>query len=102
MHLLRGIAASPPPLDPQVLLGCWPVVEFPLGFCCFGAKEICWHRHGSGRSGETEVKAPSSWILRALQPHVFVLSFVVCLVCALRGCAVTIDVTPSRLMTMLI
>jgi hypothetical protein len=32
---------TPPPLDPQVLLGCWLVAEISLG-CCFGAKEVCW------------------------------------------------------------
>jgi hypothetical protein len=42
MHLLEGVAArSLPPLDLQVLLGCWPVVVSPTG-CCFGASEVCW------------------------------------------------------------
>jgi hypothetical protein len=66
IYLLGGVTArppSPPPpppsFGPQVLIGCWPVVESPLG-CCFGAKEVFWRGHANDRFGAIEDKAPSS------------------------------------------
>jgi hypothetical protein len=61
IHLFRGVAARPPPLVPQALLGGRPVVEFPLG-CRPGAVEVCWYGHSRDCSGATQNEAPSSWI----------------------------------------
>jgi hypothetical protein len=72
---------TPPPLDPQVLLGCWPVVEFPL-CCCFGAKDVCWRGHGHDRSS-TRLSQPSS---SGASTSRFCCLLLFCsLVCALRG-----------------
>jgi hypothetical protein len=48
--------------DPQVLLACWPVVEFLLEMRSVGAVEVGCYRHGHGFSGAIEDKTPSTCI----------------------------------------